>query len=389
MRARLVGAALFVAIILVVPVGLMYFTTSNTPQSLSSHPPIRIVGDRQFDRTRGVESGSGTIADPYVIAGWDIDSSAAEEACAGISLENTTAYAVIKNIHIHGSSQCDGVRLSNVSNTRIEGTLLVGNRRGIAIRNSSSVTLLENTIELSLQGIITSHSRSTLVQDNTVRRGDMEITVEDSSGISIIGNTVANSSADGISLLRSFNNTIESNEVISSAFKGISMYNSSHGIVARNVVSGSGEQCFYMPYGHANVLTDNFAEDCGWGAVDILDASGIIASGNEVRRTEGIGFSLSDCSTSALIANKVSITEIGILVSSNSDFNLIAYNTVTGSRTLGIVLGGSPLGSPDHNLIQGNAVIGSGEFDLEDLSNGKENIWRSNTYVTADVPTLP
>jgi parallel beta-helix repeat protein len=390
MRAKLVAAtALFVAILLVVPVGLMYFTMSSTPQSLSNHPPIRIVGDRQFDRTRGVKSGSGTIADPYVIAGWDIDSFAAEDTCAGISLEDTTAYVVIKNVHIHGASQCDGVLMSNASNTRIEGTLLVRNRRGIAIQNSSNITVLENTIELSLQGIITSHSRSTLVQDNTVRRGDMEITVEDSSGISIIGNIVANSTADGITLLRSFNNTIESNEVMSSAFKGISMSNSSHDIVARNVVSGSGEQCFYMPYGHGNVLTDNFAEDCGWGAVDIIDASGIIASGNEVRRTLGIGFSLSDCSTSALIANKVSMTQIGIVVSSNSDFNLIAYNTITSSRTLGISLAGSPLGSPDYNLIQGNTVLGSGEFDLEDVSNGKENIWRSNIYITADVPTLP
>jgi len=33
-------------------------------------------------------------------------------------------------------------------------------------------------------------------------------------------------------------------------------------------------------------------------------------------------------------------------------------------------------------------VLDSGEFDLDDLSNGNENIWRLNTYSTANVPTL-
>jgi parallel beta-helix repeat protein len=390
MKWKVVGAAiLLVGILFLVPVSSQFSWGVVRRRSVSKHAPIRIIGDGQFDRMHGVMRGSGTITDPYVIEGWEIDASTAKDTCVGIVVENTTAYVAIRNVRISGPSGCDGIRMSNVRNAKIEGTVLVVNGRGIAIGGSSSVAVLENMIERALEGIVASDSESILVHDNIVRRADQGILVEDSSRVSIVGNVVANSTANGVILLRSFNNTIDSNEVTNTAFRGIAQFNSSYDIVGRNVVSLSGEQCIYMTSGHGNILTGNFAEDCGWSAIDILDGSGIIASGNEVRHSPETGIALSGCSNSTLIANKASNTRFGIKLTSNSDFNLVVNNIITSSLIAGIVLARSPTSSPDYNLIQRNTVLDSGEFDLEDLSNGAENMWRLNIYSTANVPTLP
>jgi parallel beta-helix repeat protein len=390
MRWKVASAAiLLMGLLLVVPMSSQLSWGVVRRKSVSEHTPIRIVGDGQFDRMHGVTRGSGTITDPYLIEAWDIDSSSAKDTCAGIVLENTTAYVTIRNVRIHGPSACEGIQMSNVSNARIEGNVLTANGRGIAIVDSSSVMVLENMIGPSLEPIAASHSRTILIQDNIVRSGDQGIVVEDSSHVSIVGNVVANSTANGVILFRSFNNTIDSNEVTNTAFRGIALFNSSRDIVARNVVSRAGEQCFYMSSGRGNILTGNFAEDCGWGGIEILNGSGITASGNEVRRSAEAGIGLSGCSNSALIANEVSNSRLGVEVASDSDFNIVVNNTINSSSIAGIVLVGSPSSSPDYNLIQGNTVLDSGEFDLDDLSDGEENMWRLNVYSTANVPTLP
>ena len=390
MRWKVASAAiLLMGLLLVVPMSSQLTWGVVRQKPVSEHTPIRIVGDGQFDRMHGVVRGSGTITDPYLIEAWDIDSSSAKDTCAGIVLENTTAYVTIRNVRIHGPSACDGVQISNVGNARIEGNVLTANERGIAIIGSWSVMVLENMIGPGLEGIVASHSLSILVQDNIVRGASQAIVVEDSSRVSIVGNVVANSTANGVIVFRSFNNTIDSNEVTSTAFRGIALFNSSRDIVARNVVSDAGEQCFYLSSAQGNILTGNFADGCGWGGIEILHGSGIMASGNEVRRSAEAGMGLSGCSNSALIANEVSNSRLGMEVASDSDFNIVVNNTINSSLIAGIVLFGSPTGSPDYNLIQGNTVLHSGEFDLEDLSNGKENIWRLNNYSTANVPTSP
>jgi hypothetical protein len=38
-----------------------------------AHEPIMILGNADFTEENGVVSGSGSAADPYIIAGWEID----------------------------------------------------------------------------------------------------------------------------------------------------------------------------------------------------------------------------------------------------------------------------------------------------------------------------
>lgn len=63
--------------------------------------PIRIDSDGDFTIDNGVISGSGISGDPYLIDGWYIDATGQGQ---GIYIGNTTAYYIIQNCTIVGSS---------------------------------------------------------------------------------------------------------------------------------------------------------------------------------------------------------------------------------------------------------------------------------------------
>src|SRR3990172_2025919 len=79
------------------------------------HAPIYINGDAAFIAANGVISGSGTWDDPYVVAGWEIDTSTAE----GIYIINTNAHFVIRDCHIRSTGN-SGVFLQGVRNGVVE-----------------------------------------------------------------------------------------------------------------------------------------------------------------------------------------------------------------------------------------------------------------------------
>lgn len=62
----------------------------------STHNPILINGTAEFlgpMHTTGVTGGSGTIGDPYIIEGWDIDASGSN----GIDIQNADVHFLIRN----------------------------------------------------------------------------------------------------------------------------------------------------------------------------------------------------------------------------------------------------------------------------------------------------
>src|SRR5207245_7922407 len=45
----------------------------TNPVALQPHDPIHITGNEGFNASNGVESGSGTVVDPYLISNWLFD----------------------------------------------------------------------------------------------------------------------------------------------------------------------------------------------------------------------------------------------------------------------------------------------------------------------------
>ncbi|TLZ56279.1 MAG: right-handed parallel beta-helix repeat-containing protein [Methanobacteriota archaeon] len=80
--------------------------------------PIAIVGNAGFTAANGVTNGSGSLADPYVIEGWSIDT----PFTYGIYVANTTAAFVIRNVTARPGYGYAGILLKNVTNGRVEDT---------------------------------------------------------------------------------------------------------------------------------------------------------------------------------------------------------------------------------------------------------------------------
>lgn len=108
------------------------------------HGPIHIVGNGDFTAANGVVGGSGVPSNPYRIDGWRIYPNVTH----GIWIENTSAYLTIGGVVIcggvHKTPPLDGIRLSNVTNVRVEGSDLPFNRVAINVRDSSNVKLIND-----------------------------------------------------------------------------------------------------------------------------------------------------------------------------------------------------------------------------------------------------
>jgi hypothetical protein len=115
--------------------------------AIRPHAPIVISGDSGFTVANGVIRGTGTPADPYLIASWDISG---PTAGAGISVSNTSAHFVIRNVSVHGGHY--GIHLDLVSNGRIERILASRNTHGIRLFACRDMVIEENVSSANAQG---------------------------------------------------------------------------------------------------------------------------------------------------------------------------------------------------------------------------------------------
>ncbi len=95
--------------------------------SSHTHLPVFIDGNEGFTLANGVVAGTGTISDPYIIDGWEIDA----HSTNGVDIQNTDAFLVIRNVLIH--SGIAGIKLENVSNTSVEESTLPHNTYALAL----------------------------------------------------------------------------------------------------------------------------------------------------------------------------------------------------------------------------------------------------------------
>jgi hypothetical protein len=83
-RLRRVVAVVVIAIV-GTAMGAAVPASAAEPQQ---HANILIENDKQWDAAHGVRSGSGTMADPYVISGWQVK---------GLTIKNTNRHVVIRD----------------------------------------------------------------------------------------------------------------------------------------------------------------------------------------------------------------------------------------------------------------------------------------------------
>ncbi|MCK4444390.1 MAG: right-handed parallel beta-helix repeat-containing protein, partial [Thermoplasmata archaeon] len=141
------------------------YPTDDGGITYTPHSTIYIFGDEDFNSANGVTGGNGTQSDPFVIEGWEIEA----EMSNGITILETSAYFVIRNVHVHSSGIIfHGISLEKLENGRVEDCEISDNWKGLNIRESTNVSVVGNDIVRNEDGILVRNSSNVTIEGNTI-----------------------------------------------------------------------------------------------------------------------------------------------------------------------------------------------------------------------------
>jgi len=327
-----------------------------------AHAPISIVGDIGFTALNGVTGGSGTADDPYVIAGWSIDASAAD----GIRVSSTSKYFVIRNMEIvNGGDGKYAVRLDHVSHAAVETSRISNFACGIIASYCSDLSLRANIVDqVGLFATVGLASSDVSVIGNSVSGYRPSggwydgIRVQDSANVLVSGNTISDNDGVGVLVYNCVGVVLEHNafsacwggfqlgynDGLRVAFNsvqitegsGMLVWNSGDASIQGNWVTGSGESSQYYSGIDATALvgasvTDNTVFGFQWGIgrrpgmSDPTVSTGTLISGNRIDNNN-YGLYLDYFSGTTVVDNVFVNNNVGIDVASTSTDTQVYHN---------------------------------------------------------------
>jgi parallel beta-helix repeat protein len=207
----------------IIAVGIVFamivvpISSFSASASYTSHLPITIGGNNDFIAQGW--PGSGTISDPYILQGLEID---ATGNANGICINNTNVFFKIMGCRVYNANS-NGILLATVTNGCIADSSCYGNHDGIGISYG----------------------------DNN----------------SIINNVCTNNTRAGIYVYESLDNLISKNNCSNNLQYGICIDHSDMNSVSSNEFSGN-TYGFCLKYSDSNSITLNrMSENSNWGAL--------------------------------------------------------------------------------------------------------------------------
>lgn len=283
-------------------------------------------------------TGSGTLIDPYIIDGLEID-------CAnlgnGILVGNSSVYFNITNCSVYkaGSGIYDaGIKLENTNNgSLINNTCLNNGFHGIHLNdNCNNNTIIRNILKQNGYGIyVYNNCTENYISDNTANDNGNGITLNgDCNNNTITGNNVNDNTQRGIYLYKNCkNNTISENKA---SYTGINTQN--YGISLN-------DNC------DKNTISGNTACDNDFNGIFLENhCDNNTISGNNANNNSDNGIYLNSCDNNTILLNTASDNdECGIKLW------LCSYNNVTRNIMIGNDNDGIYLRSlSEHNIISEN-----------------------------------
>ena len=180
-------------------------TVPNPPTGLSTHGSILIMSDSQI--VSNVNSGTGTLSDPYIISGWNISVYNNYE----IAILNVDKAITIENCYLNSEMylQSTSIILTNDTNVKILNNYIENTEQGIDLVGtggslSRNIIISGNTILTKTYGI------------NTLALSNSQISNNIISGLKYGGYSGINSEAD--------TNITFTNNKFYDSFNGIYIY---------------------------------------------------------------------------------------------------------------------------------------------------------------------
>jgi parallel beta-helix repeat protein len=264
--AILIMAVSFLSITVVTPVD----DDSPASISFSKRGIISIISDAGFTNASGVIWGSGTVSDPFIIEGWDIDASPGH----AISIWGTRAYFEVRGCYLHNGTgnSWDGIIMQNVENGTVWNNIIQNNSHGIHLDASNWNRLFHNNVSLNKwDGIYFDYCHNDTVDNNTCWNNlynGIYLSISDNNTLS--NNTCTYNNWSGISLEASSNNTINWNNCTINTDDGINMFWKCYmNLVHQNVVMNNTDYgCQISTACSGNQISDNtFIGNNGAGTV--------------------------------------------------------------------------------------------------------------------------
>jgi len=378
---------------------LVVLFVAGVAGAAAEHDPIVILGDSDMTEANGVTAGSGTVDDPYIVSGWEIDGSTSEY---GVRVENVTGYFVLRGLVVQAATNTGGaaIRIGFSSNGVIEECTVLSSINGIELTSSTSITIRNTALSVTGMGIqvlgdAVEEYRHT-IESSTILNGypvlyyvglngetieaqeTTHLSVVDSHNVTIasndvfsgdgvflafvtdstvIGNAAYRSTAvltqHGIHLVRSDRNEVLENVVYNNRLAGVQLTLSSDNRVYAN-------QFAVNDVGVRLLASDNNMVHENWfrsnvGAVVLTgNSEGNVISDNVLEAIPEAmepaqGILIESGSHNRIERNGITDHEAGIVIEPEGTENTIAWNTVV-NGAFGIQLSGS------YNLIEGNLL---------------------------------
>jgi parallel beta-helix repeat protein len=189
------------------------------PTGLTSHAPIRINSNADFNFAHGVSAGTGTALDPYIIENLAINAS---YSSYGIYVGNTTSYFIIRNCYIHDSARGvfsfpyspeSAIVFNKVNHGTASGNTLYSNGfSGIYAANSQNLVITQNTAACSYYAVYFCSTINSAITFNNLTSNNAGMWIDPSSGNSIANNTISNG-VIGIALAGASSTTVTGNTI--------------------------------------------------------------------------------------------------------------------------------------------------------------------------------
>ncbi|MCF2138047.1 MAG: right-handed parallel beta-helix repeat-containing protein [Candidatus Thorarchaeota archaeon] len=340
--------------------------------AFTPHGPITITSNADF-ASQGWP-GSGTKADPYVIAGLNIT---ATSTCIDVS--HTDAYFVIRDCFLTSDISNNGVGISfdGVKNGLITGchirngsygvsfssssdnlirnnTFTENGWAGVGLKSSSNNLIENNTFTANIwAGVSFSSSSNNLIENNTfTANGYAGVSLSSSSYNAVVANAISENGMYGVSFVFAPNNTIENNTITANVLIGVDLDSSSncrinHTTFVNNglVIDASSVDDWYQqissdttvngkPLGYFWNLTSGTIDGSQYGQVILANCTGVRVENGQFNNVS-VGIQLGFSSGTTIVNNTITANGWnGVSFSSSSNNTVkdcvIRSNTVNG-----------------------------------------------------------
>jgi len=305
----------------------------------TTHAPIYIDGNPGFlgpNASTGINWGSGTASDPYIIEDWYINASSAN----GIEIRNSDVHFIIRNCYIHdgiGNTHY-GISLDSVSNGSMVDNICSNNWFGIYPVSSSNNIVSNNTCYNNGQGIFMRYSGNNIVSNNTCYNNSEGIVIDTLCYNNILSNNnCSNNYDDGIYIDKSSNNTLNNNNCSNGDYGIIITQSSKNNTLSNNIFMNNVEYGVWLYKSNNNTLSNNTCKSNNYYGMFLSTSSNDNTLINNTCSENGYeGIALNGSSSNEIIWNQICNNTrygIGVWGSSNNEIwnNTFIDNNGAGS----------------------------------------------------------